>query len=88
MRKFLSDLGVSGSMVFQLPRLRDRDFHDRRIEFFLTVDSPMPVRRTRCIAAATTSAPKLQRIVVELSGGIYRLVTPGKECRLYRIIEE
>jgi hypothetical protein len=88
MRKFLLDLGASDSMVFQVPRLRGRDFHDRRIEFFLAVESPIPVRRTRRVATATTPARKSQRIVVELSGGIYRLVTPGKECRLYRIIEE
>ncbi len=88
MRKILLDLGATDSMVFQLPRLRDRDFHDRRIEFFLKVDAPMPVRRTRRVAATAPASGKLQRIVVELSGGIYRLVTPGKECRLYRIIEE
>ena len=87
MRQFLLDLGAGDSMVFQLPRLRSRDFHDRRIEFFLAVDAPIPVRRTRRVEAAATSARKLQRIVVELSGGIYRLVTPDKECRLYRIIE-
>jgi hypothetical protein len=29
----------------------------------------------------------LQRFIVELSGGIYRLMTPDKECRLYRIKE-
>ncbi len=86
MRKFLLDLGASASMVFQVPRLRGKDFHDRRIEFFLAVDAPIPVRRTR--RAATTTTRKSQRIVVELSGGIYRLVTPGKECRLYRIIDE
>jgi len=88
MRKYLSDLGISGPMVFQLPRLRDRDFHDRRIEFYLTLDVPLPVRRTRRVDTAATPTHKFQRIVVELSGGIYRLVTPDKECRLYRIIEE
>ena len=88
-RKFLEGLAKPSPaiMVFELPRLRDRDFHDRRIEFLLSVDAPIPVRRTRRIATAATPARKLQRVVVELSGGIYRLVTPGKECRLYRIIE-
>jgi hypothetical protein len=46
------------------------------------------VRRTRRAATAATTARKSQRIVVELSDGIYRLLTPGKECRLYRIIDE
>ena len=75
-------------MVFQLPRLRDRDFHDRRIEFILTGESTIPVRRTRRGATAAPTSSNSQRILVELSGGIYRLVTPGKECRLYRIIED
>jgi hypothetical protein len=88
MRVFLMDLGAVDSMVFQLPRLRDRDFHDRRIEFLLKVDAPTTERRTRRVAAAVGGAGnKSQRIVVELSGGIFRLVTPGKECRLYRILE-
>ena len=88
MRVFLMDLGAVDSMVFQLPRLRDRDFHDRRIEFLLKVDAPTTERRTRRVAAAAGGAGnKSQRIVVELSGGIFRLVTPGKECRLYRILE-
>jgi hypothetical protein len=88
MRVFLLDLGAVDSMVFQLPRLRDRDFHDRRIEFLLRVDAPTTERRTRRVAAAAGGAGhKSQRIVVELSGGIFRLVTPGKECRLYRISE-
>ena len=88
-RQFLAGLADPSPsiMVFELPRLRDRDFHDRRIEFFLSVDAPFPVRRTRRVAIAGTPACKSQRIVVELSGGIYRLVTPGKECRLYRIME-
>ena len=88
MRKYLIDLGASNSMVFQLPRLRDRDFHDRRIEFILTGESTIPVRRTRRGATAAPTSSNSQRILVELSGGIYRLVTPGKECRLYRIIED
>lgn len=88
-RHFLETLASppASIMVFELPRLRDRDFHDRRIEFHLSVDAPIPVRRTRRVASANTPGRKLQRVVVELSGGIYRLVTPGKECRLYRIIE-
>lgn len=88
-RQFLEGLATPHPtvMVFELPRLRDRDFHDRRIEFLVSIDGPVPVRRTRRAAASATPARQSQRIVVELSGGIYRLVTPGKECRLYRIIE-
>ena len=89
MRQFLGGLAnpAPAIMVFELPRLRDRDFHDRRIEFHLSVEAPMPVRRTRRVATSGTTSRKIQRVVVELSGGIYRLVTPGKECRLYRIID-
>jgi len=89
-RQFLGGLDTPSPaiMVFELPRLRNRDFHDRRIEFTLSVDAPIPVRRTRRLAPAASPTRKTQRIVVELSGGVYRLVTPGKECRLYRIIEE
>lgn len=88
-RNFLEGLAAPppSIMVFELPRLRDRDFHDRRIEFHLLVDAPIPVRRTRRVMTEATPGQKLQRVVVELSGGIYRLVTQGKECRLYRIIE-
>jgi ATP-dependent helicase YprA (DUF1998 family) len=88
-RQFLEGLSTPSPtiMVFELPRLRNRDFHDRRIDFLLSVDAPIPVRRTRRVATAATPDRKLQRIVVEISGGIYRLVTPDKECRLYRIIE-
>ncbi len=88
-RQFLQGLAKPSPeiMVFELPRLRDRDFHDRRIEFVLSVDAPIPVHRTRRIATAATPTRKTQRVVVELSGGIFRLVTPGKECRLYRIID-
>jgi hypothetical protein len=88
-RHFLEGLATPppSIMVFELPRLRDRDFHDRRIEFHLLVDAPISVRRTRRVTTQATSGQKLQRVVVELSGGIYRLVTLTKECRLYRIIE-
>jgi hypothetical protein len=89
-RQFLEGLAAPPPtvMVFELPRLRGRDFHDRRIEFSLAVDAPVAIRRTRRIATTTASSRKSQRIVVELSGGIYRLVMPDKECRLYRIVEE
>ncbi len=89
-RQFLSGLASPSPtvMVFELPRLRNRDFHDRRIEFTLTVDAPLPMRRTRRSPSANKAALGVQRVVVELSGGIYRLVTPGKECRLYRIVED
>ena len=72
-------------LVTGLPRLRTRDFHDRRIEFFLVGQVVPGARRTRRVEAA--AKPKPQRILVELSGGIYRLVNAEKECRLYRIHE-
>jgi ATP-dependent helicase YprA (DUF1998 family) len=87
MRKVLIDLGATDSKVFPLPRLRERDFHDRRIEFHLISDTPIVVKKTRKTKVPTSSNPKLQRVVVELSGGVFRLVTQAKECRLYRIIE-
>ncbi len=86
MRQFLLSLGAIESMVFELPRLRDRDFHDRRIEFTLQTDAVIPLRRTKRVSGIAPIS-KSRKIVVELSGGIYRLVTPGKECRLYRILE-
>jgi len=89
-RQFLQGLSdpVPDVNVFELPRLRSRDFHDRRIEFSLTVEHPAATapRRTRRLAAPAVAA-KQQRVVVELSGGIYRLMTKEKECRLYRIID-
>ncbi len=85
MKKFLIDGGSVDSQVFPFPRQRNSDFHDRRIEFFLRMDSVLPVRRTRRVRSAADSDKKLQRVAVELSGGIYRLVTASKECRLYRI---
>jgi hypothetical protein len=86
MKKFLVDMGAAESQVFQLPRLRERDFHDRRIEFHLKVDAVSPVKRTRRSAPATKPESMLQVVIVELSGGVFRLVTLGKECRLYRVM--
>jgi len=85
MKKFLVGLGATDSMVIQLSRLRNRDFHDRRIEFTIAAEAAMVKATTQKTKKAATSAPKLQRVIVELSGGIFRLVSPDKECRLYRI---
>jgi hypothetical protein len=87
-REFLCSLSSPSPevMVFELPRLRNRDFHDRRIEFNLSVGTSFPLKRIRRAAGAAQSNGT-QRVVVELSGGIYRLMTVEKECRLYRIME-
>jgi hypothetical protein len=75
----------SSVLVTGLPRLKNRDFHDRRLEFYLAVQAGHVARTTRRGAAA--SKPKSQRVLVELSGGVFRLVNPTKECRMYRIHE-
>jgi ATP-dependent helicase YprA (DUF1998 family) len=87
-RQFLSTITNSKPTVFELPKLKNRDFHDRRIEFRLELETqPVPVKKTKKNSSSPAS-PKFQRFVVELSGGIYRLMTPTKECRLYIIKEK
>ncbi len=83
-RTFLSSVNPTAEIdVFELSRVRARDFHDRRIEFAIVDENAPTVRRSKTGPAAV----KTLRVVVELSGGIYRLMTTDKECRLYRIVE-
>ncbi len=60
------------------------DFHDRRIEFHL-IKPPAPGKtlKTRKGAAAMP-ARENEIIVVDVSGGIGRLMDQRLECRLYR----
>ena len=57
------------------------DFHDRRIEFTLIEPAKNTLRKREGTNKETTQKVKA---IVELSGGILRLVSPDKECCLYR----
>jgi hypothetical protein len=57
------------------------DFHDRRIEFTMTEVGKTSLG-TR--GSAKKGSIKKLKAVVELSGGILRLVSTEKECCIYR----
>lgn len=60
------------------------DFHDRRIEFHL-LKSAVNVKTLKSRANKTvTPAQEIETIIVDVSGGISRLLDPRMECRLYR----
>lgn len=60
------------------------DFHDRRIEFHLQ----RPVTNVKALKSRTNKTPvptqETETIIVDISGGISRLLDPRMECRLYR----
>ncbi len=85
MTNYLSESGVAMPRVFQLSRRRGLDFHDRRIEFILVGAKQQALPKTKRGSVAATSTTTMGRVVVELSGGILRLVDQDKECRLYLI---
>ncbi|MDC0267835.1 DEAD/DEAH box helicase [bacterium] len=72
-----------------IPRVKTLDFHDRRIEFFVEKTAITAGRRRKRVARKTANqVPALVRKhLIELSGGIVRLVDTTKECRIYRITD-
>lgn len=78
----LPTLGIPKARIIALRRQAVADFHDRRIEFTLLEAGGSVLARR----GAPKREPQLKRtkVVVDLSGGILRLVSPEKECCLYR----
>jgi len=62
------------------------DFHDRRIEFRLVkaAASAGPKMLKSRSTNAASQAPETETIIVDVSGGVSRLLDPKMECRLYR----
>jgi ribosomal protein S27E len=74
-------LKIENCRIIALRKRSIADFHDRRIEF--TVLEPGRTTLGRRGGANMASTKKVKAIV-ELSGGILRLVSRDKECCLYR----
>ena len=77
----LPALEIAKARIIPLRKRSGADFHDRRIEFSLIEPGKTTLGRRGSAKKETT---KKVKAIVELSGGILRLVSPDKECCLYR----
>jgi hypothetical protein len=74
-------LHIEKGRIVALRKRSGADFHDRRIEFTVTeVGKPALEKR----GSAKKETIKRLKAIVELSGGILRLVSTEKECCTYR----
>jgi ribosomal protein S27E len=77
----LPALQIEKARIVALRKRSGADFHDRRIEFTV-IEVGKPALGKRGIAKKETV--KRLKAIVELSGGILRLVSTEKECCVYR----
>jgi len=77
----LPALQIEKARIVALRKRSGADFHDRRIEFTV-IEVGKPALGKRGIAKKETV--KRLKAIVELSGGILRLVSTEKECCIYR----
>ena len=78
----LIDLGIPKARIIALRRQAVADFHDRRIEFTVLETGGTALAQR---GAARREPPRTRsKTVVEISGGILRLVSKEKECCIYR----
>jgi hypothetical protein len=83
-RSFRSRLPMLGIPQAKLHTARmhgGQDFHDRRIEFTILEPTTTPALKKRGAAKLVSPAQTKKRITVELSGGVYRLVSEEKEWK-------
>ena len=74
-------LKIEKARIIPLRKRSVADFHDRRIEFTLIEAGKTTLGKRGGTKKETT---KKVKAIVELSGGILRLVSPDKECCVYR----